>query len=160
MDFSSHSLHSWNNQALTLAAILFPKEEVTILPLTTPHSGREWESFSQPPPPLQANSPPNPQNGVLESLLRKVELLQILFHAQVTNQGSTLLVFSCAERGLGGFAGSPASTAHAKVCQPITRCTGGQDSSWLPWNMVLDPRTPSKVFLLLDRYLFHCLKGG
>lgn len=43
-------------------------------------------------------------------------------------------------------AGSQATTGSitlTKVCFPITQCTGGQDSSWIPQLMALDPIPPT-----------------
>lgn len=47
------------------------------------------------------------------------------------------------------FTGSTGSTAHTKVYLPIIICTGGQNSSWAPWSMVLNPTTPTKVLLFV-----------
>lgn len=40
------------------------------------------------------------------------------------------------------------STAGTEVCLPITPCTGGKDSSWVPWCVILDPTTPQRHFCL------------
>lgn len=50
--------------------------------------------------------------------------------------------------------------AHTVVFLPITRHTGGQNSSWIPWSMVLDPTSPPEALLLMYGYLICCLKMG
>lgn len=42
------------------------------------------------------------------------------------------------------------SAAGTKVCLPITLCTGGRDSSHVPWCMVLNPTTPTVALLFVD----------
>lgn len=47
------------------------------------------------------------------------------------------------------------STDHTKICLLITRCTGGQDSSWVPWYMVLAPQFLQRYFCSwMDAELF------
>lgn len=61
-----------------------------------------------------------------------------------------------AEAGSQATAGS---TAEIKVCMPNTQHTGGQDSSWVSWHMVLDPTAPTKtLFPWMDAKLL--LLGG
>lgn len=43
---------------------------------------------------------------------------------------------------------------------PITWCTGGKDSFWVTWRMVLDPTVPTKAFLLVDGHQNICCRGG
>lgn len=43
-------------------------------------------------------------------------------------------------------------------CLPITGCAGGQDSSQVPWQMVLIPATHTTVLLFMDGCLIHFLK--
>ena len=48
------------------------------------------------------------------------------------------------------------STASTEVCMPITQCTGGRDSSQVPWLMVLDPIAPTKPLLSMDAWTDGC----
>lgn len=51
-----------------------------------------------------------------------------------------------AKRVWGRFAGSSGPTAFSEVCLPINRCTGRQESSWVPWCIVLDPTRSTRCF--------------
>ena len=62
--------------------------------------------------------------------------------------------------GIGQACCSAFSTMCAKVCLPITRCTRGQDSFWVPWHVVLDLTTPTQTFLFVDGCLILCRIGG
>ena len=42
------------------------------------------------------------------------------------------------------------SRAGTEVSLPITLCTGGWDSCWVPWCMVLDPTAPTKTLLSVN----------
>lgn len=46
--------------------------------------------------------------------------------------------------------------AHTKLCLPITRCTGRQDSSPVPWCMVLHPTTFMEALLYVNGCLISC----
>lgn len=46
-----------------------------------------------------------------------------------------------------------------QVCMLIIQCTSGQDSSWVPWCMVLDPTAPTKSLLFMEGAKFLLLKG-
>lgn len=49
-----------------------------------------------------------------------------------------------------GFGATAGSTATAKICMPTTWCTSRQDSSQVPWYVVLDPTTPTEAFVSED----------
>ena len=51
-----------------------------------------------------------------------------------------------AKRVWGRFAGSSGPTAFSEVCLPVNICTGRQESSWVPWCIVLDPTSSTRRF--------------
>ena len=58
------------------------------------------------------------------------------------------------------FSDSTGPTACTEFCLPIIGCTGGQDSSWVPWHMVLDSIIPTGAHSFAGRCLITCLLGG
>ena len=49
-----------------------------------------------------------------------------------------------------GSQASARTTAGTGVYLPISWCTDGWDSSWVPWHMVLDSTVPTETLLFLD----------
>ena len=45
------------------------------------------------------------------------------------------------------------STARTEVHMPIIQHMGGQDSSWIPWSVVLDPTGPMNTFLVGEKQI-------
>lgn len=86
---------------------------------------------------------------VLESLLGKIGFLKILSYVGICpGQHSPGFSPGHGEMGVGRIAGSIGSAACTDVCLPITGCTGGRDSSQVPWQMALVPITPKGTFVL------------
>lgn len=65
-----------------------------------------------------------------QTAFRVPEFLQFLCFLWVSAQVNTLQMFlQMWQEGMGQVLCSTGSTAHREVCLPVTKCTGGQDSS-------------------------------
>lgn len=143
--------HHWGSQALT--AFLFPHERSYHCWVVQPCAVLLCESFSYRPnwTKLVFFAPMLCWNLLLGSL----DFFEFfVIHSYPPRTALSRFVPYCSKKFWGSFAGP---TACNKVCLPLTGCAGGQDSSQVPWQMVLISTTPTTVLLFTDACLIiHC----